>query len=237
MLGRREDSSHSTIDRCGPEYGAADCRFAEKEEIRRETPWPGEGKLPVIRKRMDRPGAAVPGSEPQQRWKPRTEQIRAWLDKDHLLSSKVHELLGAKGWRFPIAASIDLRGSAAISERLRRSAYDGRRACPGELAEVDFGRLGPLQELGSRQPRMDHGFILTLGYSRLSCMIPVFQPDLPTVIDCFERIWLFLGGCPRRVVRDGMKACIDRADPYTPRFNRTLAVPEFQLCFCLGTRW
>jgi transposase len=32
-----------------------------------------------------------------------------------------------------------------------------------------------------------HGFIMTLGYSRLSCVIPVFKQDLPTVIDCFER--------------------------------------------------
>jgi transposase len=89
------------------------------------------------------------------------------------------------------------------------------------MAEVDFGRLGPLQELGSCQPRMVHGFILTLGYSRLSCVIPVFKQDLPTIIDCFERAWTFFGGCPRRIVIDGMKACIDRADPCTPRFNRT----------------
>jgi hypothetical protein len=27
----------------------------------------------------------------------RSEQIRAWLDKDHLLLSKVHELLGREG--------------------------------------------------------------------------------------------------------------------------------------------
>jgi transposase len=91
----------------------------------------------------------------------------------------------------------------------------------GEVAEVDFGRLGPLHELGSCQPRMVQGFIVTLLYSRLSCVIPVFKQDLFTIIDCFERAWEFFGGCPRRVVLDGMKACIDQADPYTPRFNRT----------------
>src|SRR5437762_1057975 len=76
---------------------------------------------------------------------------------------------------------------------------------PGEMAEADFGRLGALQELGSCQPRMVQGFIVTLGYSRLSCVIPAFKQDLPTVIDCFERAWVFFGGCPRRVVIDGMK--------------------------------
>jgi transposase len=196
-------------------------RFAEKEGIGRETPWPDEGKLQVIRQRMGRPGAAVASSEPEQQLKPRTEQIRAWLDKDHLLLSKVHELLGREG--LAVSYSSLYRFARKWCDFGTASAISVRRAesLPGEMAEVDFGRLGPLQELCSRQPRMVHGFILTLGYSRLSCMIPVFKQDLPTVIDCFERIWLFLGGCPRRVVLDGMKACIDRADPYTPRFNRT----------------
>src|SRR5205823_5422879 len=59
------------------------------------------------------------------------------------------------------------------------------------------------------------------GYSRLSCVIPVFHQDLVTVIDCFEEAFEFFGGCPRRVVIDGMKACVDKADACAPRFNRT----------------
>ena len=102
------------------------------------------------------------------------------------------------------------------------SAITVRRAesLAGEIAEVDFARPGLLQELGSRRPRVVHGFIMTLGYSRLSCVIPVFKQDLPTVIDCFEHALAFFGDCPRRIVMDGMKACIDQSDPYTPRFNR-----------------
>ena len=72
-------------------------RFAEKEGIGQETPWPDEGKPQVIRQHMGRPGVAVASSEPEQRLKLRSEQIRAWLDKDHLLLSKVHELLGREG--------------------------------------------------------------------------------------------------------------------------------------------
>ena len=68
---------------------------------------------------------------------------------------------------------------------------------------------------------MVQGFILTLAYSRLCCVIPVFKQDLATVIDCFERALTFFGGCPRRIVVDGMKACLDQTDLYTPRFNRT----------------
>ena len=173
VVGRREDSSYSTIDRCGPEHRTAIVRFAEKEGIGQETPWPDEGKLQVIRQRMGRPGAAVAASQAEQLLKPRTEQIRTWLDKDHLLLSKVHELLGREG--LAVCYSSLYRFARKWCDFGTASAISVRRAesLPGEMAEVDFGRLGPLQELGSRQPRMVHGFILTLGYSRLSCVIPV----------------------------------------------------------------
>jgi hypothetical protein len=72
-------------------------RFAAEGGIRGDTPWPEESKLQEIRQRMGRPGAAVATSEAEQQLKSRTEQIRAWLDKDHLLLTKVHELLGREG--------------------------------------------------------------------------------------------------------------------------------------------
>ena len=46
---------------------------------------------------MGRPGATVAAGEAEQRLQPRTEQIRTWLDQDHLLLSKVHELLAREG--------------------------------------------------------------------------------------------------------------------------------------------
>ena len=48
-------------------------RIADKEGIGRETPWPDEGKLQVIRQRMGRPGVAVAVSESEQLLKPRFE--------------------------------------------------------------------------------------------------------------------------------------------------------------------
>src|SRR5262249_17745394 len=133
-------------------------RFAEKEGIGHGTPWPDEGKLQAIRQRMGRPGAAGAGSEPEQRPKPRTGQIRAWLDKDHLLLSKVHELLGREG--LVVSYSSLYRFARKWCDFGTASAISVRRAesLPGEMAEVDFGRLGPLQELGSRQSRIVQGF-------------------------------------------------------------------------------
>ena len=196
-------------------------RMAEEAGVRGDTPWPEEDKLQAIRQRMGRPGTTVAVGEAEERLKPRTDQIRTWLDKDHLLLTKVHELLGREG--LVVSYSALYRFARKWCEFGTASSITVRRAesLAGEMAEVDFGRLGLLQELGSCRPRVVQGFIMTLGYSRLSCVIPVFKQDLPTVIDCFERALAFFGGCPRRLVIDGMKACIDQSDPYTPRFNRT----------------
>ncbi len=196
-------------------------RLAQEVGVGRETPWPDEGKLQALRQHMGRPGATATAGEAEQQLKPRTEQIRAWLDKDRLLLTKVHELLGREGRGVSYSALYRFaRKSCGFG---RASSITVRRAecLPGEMAEADFGRLGLLQELGSCRPRIVHGFILTLGYSRLCCVIPVFQQDLPTLIDCFECALAFFGGCPRRIVVDGMKACLDQTDLYTPRFNRT----------------
>ena len=64
------------------------------------TPWPDESKLQAIRQRMGRPGTTVAIGEAEERLKPRSDQIRAWRGKDHLLLTKVHELLGRKGLWF-----------------------------------------------------------------------------------------------------------------------------------------
>jgi len=138
-------------------------RLAEQAGVQRETPWPDQGKLQAIREGMGRPGAVVAPSQAEQQLKPRTDQIRGWLDKDHLLLTKVHELLGREGvvvsysalYRF-VRKWCDFGTASSITVRRAES-------LAGEMAEADFGQLGLLQELGSPRARVVHGFILTLG--------------------------------------------------------------------------
>ena len=150
-------------------------RSAGEADIGQEAPWPDEGKLQAIQQGMGRPGATTAAGEAEQQLKPRTEQIRAWLDNDHLLLTKVHELLGREG--VVVSYSALYRFARKWCQFGRASSITVRRAecLPGEMAEADFGRLGLVQELGSRRPRVVQSFILTLGYSRLCCVIPVFK--------------------------------------------------------------
>jgi transposase len=179
-----------------------------------------EEHFELIRKGIGRPGAWSQSSEAEQRLQPHRQRIQAWLNEDRLLLTKIHELLGREGIVSSYAA---LYRFARKWCEFGRSSTTVRRqqSTPGEVAEVDFGRLGLFQELGSSRPRVLWAFLMTMSYSRLSCLVPTFGQDLQSVIDCFERAFEFFGGCPRRIVIDNFKAAVETADRYTPRFNKT----------------
>lgn len=179
-----------------------------------------EDHLQHIRKGIGRPGAWPQSSETEQRLKPHQQRIQTWLNEDRLVLTKIHELLGREG---VVASYAALYRFARKWCDFGRSSTTVRRqeSTPGEVAEVDFGRLGLFQELGSSRPRVLWAFLMTMSYSRLSCLVPTFGQDLQSVIDCFERAFEFFEGCPRRIVIDNFKAAVETADRYTPRFNKT----------------
>jgi transposase len=159
--------------------------------------------------------------ETEQSLLPYRDRIRRWLEEDKLLLTRVHDLLVREGVLVPYASLH--RFARKFCDFGRLSSITVRRIDgePGEYAEVDFGRLGYLQELGNARPRLVYGFVMVLGYSRLSCVVPVFRQDLESVIRCFEEALRFFGGCTRRIVIDNLKSCVELADPLVPRFNRT----------------
>jgi transposase len=179
-----------------------------------------EEHVEAIRREIGRPGAPSESSEAERQLEQHRQRIRCWLNEDRLLLTKIHELLGREG--VVVSYSALYRFARKWCDFGRSSTTVRRQESgPGEVAEVDFGRLGLFQELGSSRPRVLWAFIMTMGYSRLSCVVPTFGQDLKSVIDCFERAFEFFGGCPRRVVIDNFKAAVDVADRYTPRFNKT----------------
>ena len=184
-------------------------------------PWPDDSVVAAFVNGVKPARAPTAPGETEKVLLDHRDRIRQWVEQDELLLTKVHELLARDGVLVPYPSLhrfarkwLDFGKRPSITVRK----LDGQ---PGDYAEVDFGRLGYLQDLGSPKPRAVHGFIMVLGYSRLSCVVPVFRQDLQSVIHCFEEAFRFFGACPKRVVIDGLKACLELADPYKPRFNRT----------------
>lgn len=183
-------------------------------------PWPEEKVIAAFVTATKHPRSPSPPGGTERVLLELRDQIQQRLEQG-LLLTKVHELLAREGTQVPYGSLYrfakkwcDFGKKTAVTVRR----LDGK---PGEFAEVDFGRLGYMQDLGSGKPRLVYAFIMVLGYSRLSCIVPVFRQDLTTVINAFEEAFQFFGGCPARIVIDGLKACLDMADPYVPKFNRT----------------
>ena len=152
--------------------------------------------------------------------------IQQWLEGPEgergLKLTKVHELLTRQG--------VDVSYSSVYryaAEHLgwARPKLTVRQAevSPGELAEVDFGRLGKLYDPETGRKRYVWALLVTLGFSRHQYVHVTFSQKLDVVIDGLEEAWEFFGGgVPERVVIDNMKTAVVKADRYEPAFQRTM---------------
>lgn len=81
---------------------------------------------------------------------------------------------------------------------------------PGDVAQVDFGYVGKLYDPEVGVLRKAWVFVMTLGYSRHMVARIVFDQTVETWlrlhVECFEE----LGGVPRTVVPDNLKAAVVR---------------------------
>jgi len=153
------------------------------------------------------------------------DQLRDWLavdapDRRGLTLTKVHILLRRRGVDVNYFA---LRRFVQKHLDYGRDRITVRMAdCePGELAEVDFGKLGLIYDPASGRRRVVHALVVTLVHSRHQYVHITHSQKLADLIDGLEDAWEFFGGCPRRVVIDNMKTAVIKADRYDPFFQRT----------------
>ena len=169
---------------------------------------------------------ASPG-ESQGRLIGHRDQIQAWLHPEDggrgLRLSKVHELLARQGIDVPYSSLHRFAVAHCGFADRRRITVRRADAAPGELAEVDFGRLGLVwdPEVGHR--RVLHALVVTLVHSRHQYVHVTTSQKIPDLIEGLEDAWAFFGGVPRRVVLDNLKAAVTKADRYDPAFQRTFA--------------
>jgi transposase len=94
---------------------------------------------------------------------------------------------------------------------------------PGAECQVDFGRMGLLDDPGTGRRRVAHALIFTAVYSRHCYVHLTFRQDLPAVITGCDAAWAFFGGVFRVLIADNMAAVVDRAHPTDPRLNQAFA--------------
>ena len=150
---------------------------------------------------------------------PWADQVYEWLTADRLQVTRIQELLAGRGCRvsytslrrFIVRRGWQRRSPATV--RMRESA-------PGEVAEMDFGRLGLMQDPETGRRRVVWALIIVLSYSRHSFVWPTFSQKLVDVIEGLEAAWTFFEGVPNYLVIDNFPAAVAGVDPLHPRLTR-----------------
>jgi transposase len=154
---------------------------------------------------------------------PHRDTITHWLEGDDdngLQLVKVYQLLARQGVHVPYSPLHRFAVKYCKFHRTRRLTVRVADVAPGELAEVDFGRLGFVPEPDTGQRRVVYALIVTLVHSRHQYVHVTTSQRLPDLIEGLEDAWEFFGGVSARVVLDNLKAAITKPDRYDPIFQR-----------------
>jgi transposase len=82
---------------------------------------------------------------------------------------------------------------------------------PGEVAQVDFGYVGKLLDPAEHVLRKAWCFVMVLGHSRQMVVRVVFDQRVETWLRLHAEAFAELGGVPRTIVPDNLKAAVVRA--------------------------
>jgi transposase len=188
---------------------------AQEAGIRRDGEPPGDETLRQLARLNDvRAAVAAPQAETLRQ---HHERIADWLAQD-LQLSRIHELLAAGG----VGASYStLRRYVRETGLWKRTASTVRMAewPPGEVAEMDFGRLGTLVD-GNGKKQAVWALVVVLPYSRHQFVWPLTRQTLEETIAGLEAAWAFFGGVPKRLIIDNFPAAMAGPDALEPRPTR-----------------
>ena len=151
---------------------------------------------------------------------PHRNLIADWLEKDGLTLTKSHIKLGRMGVAVSYSALYRYArdefgfGSQKVTVRMAETE-------PGEVAQVDFGRMGMVFDPETGKQRVLHALVVTLVFSRHQYVYLTHRQDLDALISGMEEAWEFFTGVTRRLVLDNMKVAVVKSDRYEPVFNRT----------------
>ncbi|MHB8508988.1 MAG: IS21 family transposase [Candidatus Dormibacteria bacterium] len=143
--------------------------------------------------------------------------VEKLLDDDVNLT-KIHTLLTRQGVLVPYRTlhRFCVAEFGFGKQRLTVRVMDGE---PGGELQVDFGRMGLLEDVTTGRRRVCWALIFTACYSRHMFVWLTFRQTVEDVIEGFEQAWGSFGGVFKVVIPDNLKAVVDVADGVEPRFN------------------
>jgi transposase len=162
---------------------------------------------------LEQPGPAVARLAPYQ------EQIARWLRDERLKLTRIQELLDQQGLVVTYTTLRRFVRQAGLW-KAPKSTVRMAETAPGEVAELDFGKLGRLVDPATGKGKTVWALVVVLTASRYSFVWPLLQQTLDETIAGLEAAWAIFGGVPRRLVLDNFPAAVAGTDPLAPRPTR-----------------
>src|SRR5207244_4860806 len=150
---------------------------------------------------------------------PYTAQIATWLREERLQLTRVQELLDQRGVSVRYTTLRRFVRRVGLGKPARSTVRMAETA-PGDIAELDFERLGALVDPRTGRRQIVWGLSVVLVYSRHSFLWPLVQQTVEATIEGLEAAWGFFGGLPRRLILDNFPAAVAGTDPLAPRPTR-----------------
>jgi transposase len=191
---------------------------AERLGLTQTGPPPAEEQL-VRLAQLGRQGLAHDRAQPSMpRLEPFKDQLAGWVDQG-LQLSRMLELLGDDVGVSYSSLRRFLARSGLVSHA-KRTTVRMTPSAPGEIAEMDFGRLGTLvhAETGARQ--VVWALTVVLPFSRFAFVWLLVHQTLEEVLAGLDAAWRFFQGVPQRLIIDNFPAAVAGPDALQPRLTR-----------------
>lgn len=138
----------------------------------------------------------------------------------------IHQRLVDEQWLVASVGSLRRWVRANLPEELRASrvrVLNPYPLAPGEVGQVDYGRLGRWVDPVTGKAHLVWAFVMVLACSRHMFVYPVLRMDQEAWVSAHVAAFEFFRGCPARIVPDNLKTGVDRPDLYDPKINRAYA--------------
>ena len=178
---------------------------------------PGDGVLTqLMRLNENAPAVASPQAEILRQ---HHERLATWVKDEQLQLTRIHELLTQEG---VTASYTTLRRYVRQAGLWKQAKTTVRMADwpPGEAAEMDFGKLGMLEDATTGKRRAVWALVVVLPSSRHQFVWPMERQTLEESIAGLEMAWRFFAGVPKRLILDNFSAAVAGTDPLEPRPTR-----------------
>ncbi len=150
---------------------------------------------------------------------PHGERIRVWVQHEQLQLTRVQELLAQEGVGCSYMTLLRFVHRAGWTGR-PRSTVRVAESRPGEVAEIDYGRMGLLLNPLTGKRQTIWALVVVLPFSRHCFVWLTTRQTLEATIEGLEAAWRFFAGIPRRVVLDNFPAAIAGPHALEPRPTR-----------------